>query len=186
MRYRSIKVRRRSALTNYKRRIALLKGGAARVVVRRSNRGVTMQLVGYKPDGDVVLASAKSVELKKFEWQPRANLPTAYLTGMLLAKKAQAAGTSESVLDIGLYKPVKSALVFAAAKGAADGGIKLLNGIEVDVGRVSGKHIAEYAKALAQKDAGAYKRQFGAYAKAGLDPQKLPEMFEAAKKRIKG
>ena len=61
-------------------------------------------------------------------WEPRCNIPTAYLTGLLLAKKWK----GEATLDIGLYKPVKGSVVFAAAKGAQDGGLKLGANIEID------------------------------------------------------
>ncbi len=183
MMHRAIKRRRRDSLTNYKKRIALLKSGLTRLVVRKTNRSVLVQLVNYDPAGDKVLTTAKSDELSKYNWPPRRNMPTAYLTGMLAAKKAKKLNVGEAVLDIGLYKPVKSSVIFSAAKGAVDGGMKVLSGIELDMGRASGQHIAGYAKALRQ-DEKAYGRQFAGYLEKKVEPEKLPELFEAVKRKI--
>jgi large subunit ribosomal protein L18 len=176
-RFRMIKNRRRSSVTDYKRRIALLKSRLNRVVVRKSNRSIRMQIVEYTEKGDRILASAGSGELAAMQWQPRANIPTAYLTGMLLAKKAKGMATQEMVLDTGLYKPIKSSVVFAAAKGAIDGGLKIANNIEFDEKRLSGQHISEYAKA-------AGKDKFSGYRKANFDAQRMKEIFEELKKKI--
>ncbi len=176
--YRHVKTRRRSALTNYKKRIALLKSSLPRIVVRKSNRRITMQVISYKQDGDVVLASADSRELNKIGWPARANVPTAYLTGLLLASKCK--GIKEKmVLDIGLYKPVKSSIIFAGAKGASDGGIQLMNSIEVDNKRISGQHIAEYSKMQMKSQ-----NQFSKYKKSNVNPESIVALFETTKKKI--
>ena len=177
-----IRRRRRSALTDYSKRVELLKGGMPRVVVRKSNRGISIQIIGYEQRGDRVLASANSKELAKMDWPSRSNIPTAYLTGLLLARKAKSI-ESNLVLDIGLYKPAKSTVVFAAAKGVVDGGLKLVNSIEFDPKRLSGQHIADYAKSLKSNDA-AYKKQFSGYIEGKIDAERLAELFESAKKKI--
>lgn len=174
---RMIRRRRSQAITNYAKRIAGIKSGLPRVVVRKSNRGVMMQITTYTDKGDKVLAMANSGELRQFGWEPRSNMPTAYLTGMLLAKKA-GMKDKECILDIGIYRPVKGSVVFAAAKGSKDNGMAIAANIEIDEKRLSGKHIAEYAKA------GAGKVQFAAYSKANFDVQKLDEKFEAVKKQL--
>ncbi len=178
--HRLIRERRKAALTNYKRRIALLKGGAPRVVVRKTNTGVIMQIVRYDPKGDVVIAAANSFELKKFDWPARSNMPTAYLTGLLLAKKAKTANKDELVLDIGLYKPVKSSMVFAAAKGSLDGGLKIKGSIEVDESRIRGDHIAKYAATMK----GGSSKQFAAYAEKKVDISDIGKIFDNAKNKI--
>ncbi|MCL4378946.1 MAG: 50S ribosomal protein L18 [Candidatus Marsarchaeota archaeon] len=177
--YRHIRARRRSAHTNYKRRISLLAGGLTRIVVRKSNRGVIVQAVAYTPKGDSIIASAQSRELKKMGWPARANVPTAYLTGLLLAKKGRDSVKGGAVLDIGLYKPVKSSVVFAGAKGAADGGIKLINSIEIDQRRLSGSHISDYARS-----GKAAATQFSKYAKENVDAANIAALFESVKKKI--
>jgi large subunit ribosomal protein L18 len=170
--------RRRDASTNYAKRIAMLKSGVPRVVVRRSNRQILAQLIDYKENGDIVLASACSKELKKLGWEPRSNIPTAYLTGMLLAKKAKKLATKGCILDIGLARPVSGSVSFAAAKGSQDGGLALRFNAEVDAGRITGAHIAKYA---AKKPAGP---QFALYAKSGFDAARISETFESVKKKI--
>jgi large subunit ribosomal protein L18 len=178
-----IRVRRRKALTDYSKRIALLKSGSPRAVVRRSNRAISMQVIAYELDGDKVLKSVNSRELKAFGWEPRCNMPTAYLTGLLLAKKAAELKGKRLVLDTGIYRPVKGAVIFAAAKGSIDGGLDIAANIEIDAKRLSGAHIAGYA---ANKEAlsKSTKHQFAAYAKAGFDAAKMSERFEEVKKKI--
>ncbi len=177
-----IKRRRRAkSLTNYKKRIALLKSRLPRVVIRKSNRSITAQVVSYKPEGDKVEVSAASAELKAFGWVPKANMPTAYLTGMLLAKKAKEKGIKGSaVLDIGLHKPIKGNVIFSAAKGCKDNGISLIANIEVDESRLSGKHIAEYAKMGSKKGSS----QFADYEKAGVNVKELDKLFNDVKSKI--
>lgn len=153
--YKGIRKRRRLAVTNYKKRIAMLKGNLPRVVIRRSNRSILMQVVRYQEAGDKIEMSVNSKDLSKLEWAPKCNTPTAYLTGLMLAKKAKTM-KDEFVLDIGLFKPIKSSVLFAAAKGAIDGGMKIKSTIEFDEKRISGSHINE----------------------------KIPVMFESAKKKI--
>ncbi len=172
-----IKRRRANARTDYKKRVELLKGRLPRLVVRKSNRNVLVQLVKYEPDGDKVIAAASSLELGKFNWLPRSNIPTAYLTGMLLAKKAKQLGVGRTILDTGLSKPVKFNVLFAAAKGCADSGIDVPNSIEFDGQRLAGKHIAEYAP-------NAKGVMFSAYKKKGIDAAKLDALFEEVKKKI--
>ncbi len=44
--------RRRLGLTNYKRRLALVKGNMDRVVVRKTNKRIIGQVVSYEEKGD--------------------------------------------------------------------------------------------------------------------------------------
>lgn len=170
-----IRRRRLSAETDYKKRVKELKGGMPRLVIRKSNRGIIAQIIDYTEDGDKVIASANSNELRKMKWEPRCNIPTAYLTGLLLSKKWS---KGNAVLDLGLYKPMKGSVIFAAAKGAQDGGLKVLGNIEMDAARISGAHIESYAKEK--------KERFTGYTKAGFDVSSMKAKFEEAKKGIIG
>lgn len=176
MKYRHIRARRRDAVTNYKRRMALLKGGMPRIVIRKTNRRIIAQAVLYSSGGDKTIAYADSKELAKLGWPSRANTPTAYLTGVLLAKKGKDKINGEAVLDIGLNKPVKSSVIFAGAKGAIDGGIKLLGSIEGDEERIKGGHIAAYSKSGSANYAG--------YKKSGVEVSEIVTLFEDIKKKI--
>jgi large subunit ribosomal protein L18 len=172
--YRHIRARRRSSQTNYKRRIALLKGGMPRIVIRKTNKRIIAQVVSYSETGDKTIAYADSNELIKEGWPSRANTPTAYLTGMLLAKKGKGIIEGPVVLDIGVHKPIKSSVIFAGAMGAADGGIKLLGNIEGSDERIKGAHIAAYSK----------EGKNPSYKKEGIDASRITELFEETKKKI--
>lgn len=183
-RLRKIKFRRRrEGKTNYAKRLALLKSGMYRVVVRTTNKRIIGQVVAYDPKGDKVLASADSNELKKLGWPSRANRPTAYLTGMLLAKKFN--GDKECILDIGLRSSTKGSIPFVFAKGCIDNGMKLRASLEIDESLYNATSIAEYAKQLA-KDTQKLNKQFGAYLKEGVKPEQLPELFKSVYEKIKG
>jgi large subunit ribosomal protein L18 len=179
---RVYKRRRAEALTNYKRRLALVKGGSDRLVVRKTNRGIIVQIVHYEEDGDRIVKTVRSSELSRYGWSPRCNIPTAYLSGMLIGKRFEDRN-SELVLDVGLYKPIKNSIVFAAAKGFIDSGMRLKNGIEFDSGRMSGSHIADFA-AKAAEERERYKGQFSKYEGSGVAVGRITERFSEVKGKI--
>jgi len=183
MKYRMIKKRRRAAVTDYRKRVALLMGGMPRIVIRRSNRNITMQIVNFQPDGDRILAGINSNELRRYDWPSRSNTPTAYLTGLALAQKAKKLNLGETVVDIGIYKPGKTSVVFAAARGAVDGGLKVRNSIEFDANRLKGAHISEYAK-LIKSDNQKYSKQFSGYQEIKFNVESIDSLFENTKKKI--
>ena len=123
--------RRREGKTDYRRRLALLKSGETRVVVRRTNGNVIVQFVGWAQEGDQVQATAVAQELAKLGWEgsPK-NTPAAYLTGLLAGKRAAAAGVESAVLDLGRHVPSKGSRIFAALKGVKDAGIEVAAGDE--------------------------------------------------------
>ena len=173
--YTMVRRRRRSAETNYRKRIKELTGSMPRLVVRKSNRSVIVQVIEYAENGDKILASANSKELKAMGWEPRCNIPTAYLTGLLLSKKWK---DHEVILDTGLYKPIGGSVVFSAAKGAQEGGLQVKGELAMDANRISGAHIENYAKD--------HKDRFSAYSKQGFDPSSIKVRFEDTKKKIMG
>jgi large subunit ribosomal protein L18 len=76
--------RRREGKTDYQARKALVLSGKPRLVTRSTVKNVVAQIVVAKPRGDEVLVAAHSRELKKYGWKaPTANVPAAYLTGLL-------------------------------------------------------------------------------------------------------
>lgn len=138
--------RRREGKTNYRRRLNLLKGGMPRAVVRKSLQNTSVQIVTYDSGGDKVVASAISIELKKFGWTAgTGNVTAAYLTGLLAGKRAKSKGVETAVLDIGLSAPVPGSKVFASLKGLLDSGIEIPHDEEVlpDQGRLEGKHLVK-------------------------------------------
>jgi large subunit ribosomal protein L18 len=140
--------RRREGKTDYYGRAKLIVADAPRMVVRRTNRQIICQLVTAELDGDRTLVTASSLELPNLGYTgATANTPAAYLTGMLFAKKALAAGHEQAILDIGLARATPGGRVFAALKGAVEGGLEIPHGDECmpDDDRAKGAHIAAFA-----------------------------------------
>jgi len=139
--------RRREGKTNYDKRLELLKGKKERLIIRRTNTQLILQIAKYEPNGDKVLVSVQSTELKKHGWKHSAkNIPAAYLAGMLLAKKAKEKKINEAVLDIGLQTPTHGNRIFASLKGVIDGGLNVPANDKVfpKDDRLKGAHIAGY------------------------------------------
>ena len=118
--------RRRCGKTNYKKRLNLVKSNKHRLIVRVSNSYINASVVQYEKDGDKTSIFVSSKNLKKFGWKhPLKNVPSAYLTGILISSKAKEKNIKECILDIGSHTPTKGARVFAVLKGAVDGGLNV-------------------------------------------------------------
>jgi large subunit ribosomal protein L18 len=138
--------RRREGKTDYKRRLKLLTSKKNRLVVRKSLKYLTASIVEFSEKGDNILATASSRELKKMNWKfATDNLPAAYLTGLILGKKAAKINIKEVILDSGLHPSTKGSRIYALAKGVLDSGIKVPISEEVfpSEDRIKGKHISE-------------------------------------------
>ena len=141
--------RKRKGKTNYKKRLDLLKSGRSRVVIRKSNKHTTAQIVDYKDDGDIVIASSHSSELKKFGWSHGGgNIPASYLTGLLCGLRAKSKGVKKAILDVGLGPSVKGNKIYSTLGGVQEGGIEIPMDEEIapTKERVEGKHISDYKK----------------------------------------
>lgn len=118
--------RRREGKTDYRKRLALVKSGMPRLVVRIRGKSAIAQVVRYNAAGDQVVVSASSADIKRYGFGGHGgNAEAAYLTGLLCGKRALKSGTKEAVLDIGLHTPVNGSNVFAALKGALDAGMQI-------------------------------------------------------------
>jgi large subunit ribosomal protein L18 len=180
--------RRREGRTNYGKRRKLVTSGMTRLVVRPSNRHIAAQLVRAQADGDRILASAHSSQLKEFGWKaPCGNLPAAYLTGLLAGQRAKASGVSEAILDIGLHSKGLGSRLFAVAKGAVEAGLNVPHDEKAFTSkeRVQGKHVVDYSKKLSS-DTERYKKIFSTYLKQKLKPEDLSTHFEQVQAKIKG
>lgn len=136
--------RDRQGKTDYRRRLAMLKSGTPRLTVRRTVNNIIVSIVSYDPDGDKVVTSVHSSQLRKRGWNhSTGNIPAAYLTGYLAGKAALAKGVNEAILDIGQQAPIKGGRVFAALKGAVDAGLTVPHGEDAlpSEERVFGEHI---------------------------------------------
>lgn len=119
--------RRRDGKTNFAKRLALIRGGKTRMVVRRSNTNIVVQFVDFDPKGDKTLLTLSGTHLAKtYQWPSKRNVWTAYLVGLMAGKIAQKKGVKEAILDMGMYTASKGSVIFAAQKGAADAGMATL------------------------------------------------------------
>ena len=145
--------RRHEGKTDYYQRMSLLASGTPRMVVRKTNRQIIVQLVVPGDEGDRTLVAAYSTELAGYGYEgSTASTPAAYLTGMLFAVRTLAAGHDSGILDIGLARAKPGARIFAALKGAVDGGFDVPYGESIlpDEERLKGAHIAGYAPERAE------------------------------------
>ncbi|HMA06091.1 MAG TPA: 50S ribosomal protein L18 [Methanomicrobiales archaeon] len=140
--------RRREGRTDYYARGRLLLSENPRMVVRKTNREIIIQLMVPDPTGDRTLVAAYSRDLPGYGYTgSRSNTPAAYLTGILFGARCRKAGYGSAVLDIGLARASPGARVFAALKGAVKAGLSIPHSTEVlpDDSRVRGEHIAGFA-----------------------------------------
>jgi len=199
-----------------------------RLVVRFSNKDVTTQIVYARIQGDVVLAAAYSHELPRYGVKVGlTNYASTYATGLLLARRLLKKlkldtvyagakdvngaefnvenvdgqpGAFQCFLDVGLARTSTGAKVFAALKGAADGGLHIPHSVKrfpgydsekkefkADVHRrhIFGLHVADYMKELKGEDEEAYKKQFSGYIKAGVTSESIEALYKKAHAEIR-
>ncbi|MCC6017450.1 MAG: 50S ribosomal protein L18 [Candidatus Verstraetearchaeota archaeon] len=179
--------RRREGLTDYRARLKMIISRKPRLVVRKTNMYVIAQIAEAKINGDEIIVSAHSKELRKYGWKYSCkNTPSCYLLGLLVGYRAVKSGVKEAILDIGLHRPTKGARVFAVAKGALDAGLNIPISEEKipSEERIRGEHIKEYAEKLLSENQEEYNRRFSNYMKMKVKPEDITEEFEKVKKKI--
>merc|ERR1712059_97597 len=172
-------------------------------------------------EGDVVICAAYSHELPRYGVKVGlTNYAAAYCTGLLLARRIlqkfkldsmyegntdvngemysvedndEGPGAFRACLDVGLARTSTGARVFAAMKGAVDGGLDIPHSekrfpgydtesksLNADVHRshIFGGHVADYIRHLIEEDEDAYKRQFSRYIKAGITADMMEDMYK--------
>lgn len=189
-----------------------------RLVVRMTNKDIICQMIYAKVQGDFVLSSAYAHELPRYGLKVGlTNYSAAYCTGLLLARRilqklgldADYQGLTKVTgevfhieqegerrpfrcyLDVGLTRTTTGNRVFAALKGAVDGGLDIPHNEKRFVGNVDGKydagimrdrimgeHVASYMNELMEEDQEAYNRQFSQYIKNGIKPDDIAAMYE--------
>ncbi|MBI4019025.1 MAG: 50S ribosomal protein L18 [Candidatus Aenigmarchaeota archaeon] len=179
--------RRLNEKTDYRQRLALLKSGLPRLVIRKTNNKILIQIVEFIRSGDKTLTEASSLDLASLGWKGHSgSVPAAYLAGMLAATKAIKHGVKEAIADIGLQYSRKGVAIYAAIKGAKDAGLNISAGEAFpDDARIRGEHIAQYAKLLKSKNKAAYEKQFSSYLKSGFNPEDIAKNFDEVKLAIK-
>lgn len=142
--------RRRERKTDYKARLMLLKSFLPRIVIRKTNRYIIVQLVESREAQDIVLCTVNSKGLIKYGWPSShagslKSTPAAYLTGLLFAKRIREnkIQIKKAIVDLGLASATKGSRLFACVKGLADSGINLPHSAEIfpDEPRIYGRHM---------------------------------------------
>ncbi|MEM0445513.1 MAG: 50S ribosomal protein L18 [Nitrososphaerota archaeon] len=171
-----------SGHTNYRKRLKLVKSGKPRLVVRRSNKYLTVQLVESRRGGDYTAVTVTTKMLSKYGWQGGGkNIPAAYLAGLLAGKKATSKGYGEAIVDLGMHAPHPGSRLFAAVRGALDAGLKITSDKEMlpSEDRIAGKHVSDYYNA--SKESGE------SFVFSALPPailENLPQHVEEVKQKI--
>jgi len=187
-----------------------------RFVVRFTNKDTICQVIYSKIQGDFVLAAAYGHELTRYGLPVgHTNYAAAYATGLLLARRVlkklkldtryvgnkTVNGEDYNVepeengprpfkcfLDIGLRRTSTGSKVFAAMKGATDGGVNIPHSVsrfvgydneakklQTDVLRkyIFGGHVSHHMTELEEEEPEQYRAHFSRYIKAGLTADKL-------------
>jgi len=199
-----------------------------RLVVRISNKNVICQIVYAKITGDFVLSSAYSHELPRFGMPVGlTNYAAAYATGFLLARRVLAKlnlaekykGNTNingedynveavvdgpkpfrSLLDVGLARTTTGSRIFAALKGATDGGVEIPHSETRFVGydkeskklnaevlrkHIFGGHVKDYAEHMKGENPDKYAKHFSKYIEKKIDPTKIEATWSAVHKAIR-
>lgn len=200
-----------------------------RFVVRITGADTVAQIIYATTEGDIVASAAYAHELTRFGLPVgHTNYAAVYATGLLLARRHLAKlGLAESytgkteelgedynveqngerrpfnaLLDVGLARTSTGSRVFAALKGAVDGGIDVPHSPSRFVGYKTGEkegsldatilrkyifagHVADYMKKLSEEDPEKYKKQFSRYLKNGITADKLEEVIKKTHEAIR-
>lgn len=192
-----------------------------RLIVRFTNTDICCQIAYARIEGDYIIAAAYAHELPRYGVKVGlTNYSAAYATGLLIARRVlnklnldkiyegttdvdgdyycvedvdDGPGAFRCALDVGLARTSTGAKVFAAMKGAVDGGLdipysvrrfpgyddeaKKLNA-EVHRNHIFGLHVAEYMRSLQEEDEEAFKRQFSRYIKNGVGADNMEDMYK--------
>jgi len=199
-----------------------------RMVVRITNRDIIAQIVYAKIEGDKVLCAAYSHELPRYGISlGLTNYAAAYATGLLLARRLLKQlkldkvyegtkditgeethvedvpgkpGAFKCYLDAGLSRTTTGAKIFAAMKGAVDGGLNIPHSnrrfpgydtegkkfnAEVHRRHIFGGHVANYMTALKDEDEDVFKKQFGRFIAAGISSDKVEGVYKSGHAKIR-
>lgn len=199
-----------------------------RFVVRITNRDVIAQLAFATIKGDRIIASAYSHELKNYGISVGLkNYSAAYAVGLLLARrhltklglntlwapntdigaefhpgKTSVEGGArrpfKALLDVGLRRTTTGSRIFAAVKGASDGGLNVPHSNKRFVGTAKGKvnpevlrnyivggHVANWMRILQKRDNGTFEKRFSQYIKAGVSADALEKTWLSVHERIR-
>src|SRR3989344_3583658 len=128
----SIRRRRLEAKTDYKARLELLKSGKPRVIIRKTNKYITVQVITSTLAQDAIVFGTSSKVLLTKGW-PEAqagslkSLPAAYLTGLVVGKQVKSK-IHEAIVDLGMHRNIQKSRIYAVVKGLVDAGLPVICG----------------------------------------------------------
>ncbi|MEM0287708.1 MAG: 50S ribosomal protein L18 [Nitrososphaerota archaeon] len=179
--------RKRERKTDYKKRRAAVVSKLPLLNVFLSSKYVYAHIVKPEVQGDKIISSANSQQLRRLGWMGSGkSIPACYLTGLLLAKRTKLTDMNDVIVYTGMLGYRSGSRIAAVVKGAKDGGLKVLADEESfpEDERISGKHISDYANALKNRDENLYLSKFSARLNAGLRPENIQEHFQLIKQKI--
>jgi large subunit ribosomal protein L18 len=175
----------RNGRTNYRKRAALLLARSKFITITVSDKNVQAQVAYSLSTGDVTITSSHSRELTKYGWNGSLNsIPACYLTGLLLGKKAVHKEVGEAILYTG--RKSFTSRIAACLKGIIDAGMKVpaSEGSFPPEDRLSGIHIAEYARMLQEEDKEMYTSRFSKLIANNFNPTEYPIYVQKVKDQI--
>lgn len=198
-----------------------------RLAVRFSNKDICMQVIYATIAGDRVVSAAYAHELPKYGLSVGlTNYAAAYCVGLLIARRTlkkfgldeeyegqtEVTGEDYNVeagedarpfranLDVGIKRTSTGAKVFAALKGACDGGMDVphnekrfagydKDGKELDSEvlqkYILGGHVAEYMTDMRDEEPEKYNEHFASYVAEGIEADDLEELYPKVHEAIR-
>jgi large subunit ribosomal protein L5e len=198
-----------------------------RLAVRFTNKDICMQVIRATIAGDIVESAAYAHELPKYGLSVGlTNYAAAYCVGLLIARRTlkkfgldeeyvgqeevtgedynveagEGARPFKAFLDVGIKRTSTGAKVFAALKGACDGGMDVphnekrfagydKDGKELDSEvlqkYIMGEHVAEYMSEMRDEEPEKYNEHFASYVAAGIDPDDLADLYPSVHEAIR-
>jgi large subunit ribosomal protein L18 len=175
----------RNGRTNYRKRAALLLARSKFITITVSDENVQAQVAYSLSTGDVTITSSHSKELTRYGWNGSLNsIPACYLTGLLLGKKSLLKEVGEAILYTG--RNSFTSRIAACLKGIIDAGMKVpaSEGSFPPEDRLSGNHIAEYARMLQEEDKDMYTSRFSKLIANNFNPMEYPTYVKKVKDQI--
>jgi large subunit ribosomal protein L18 len=179
--------RRRMGATDYRARKKIITSSVPLLAVRISSKNVSAQFIRPKTEGDQVVSSAHSRNLKKLGWKGSTkSVPACYLLGLLAGKRAKEKGVEKAYLYNGLSQFVNGSRISALVKGVKDAGVDVPMADEVapSEDRITGKATAEYARSLLAENKEKYSKLFSGLLRTGFKPEEYEKNASALKAAI--
>jgi len=204
-----------------------------RFVVRLTNRKAICQIIYATVSGDYTICQALSTELERYGMPcGLKNYAAVYATGLLCARRllkqlemdGDFKGVEEingeefhveeedsekkpfkAILDVGLKRTCIGSRVFAALKGAADGGLHIPHSTkrfpgskpaeekggedeydaEAHSSRIFGNHVGEYMEMLQEEDPTKYEAHFAKFVEADVTGENIEDKYKEVHSAIK-